>query len=97
MSIISDVTDVIGIKSLADFYVLKNTAKLQEGLAKSQNTINELTARAELTKAQTALAQSLVIDPQKSRAGTIAGIDSKKIIGFGLLFGGAFLAYKWLK
>jgi hypothetical protein len=92
--IFGGVTDTIGIKSLADFYVLKNKLKLEQGLAKSQNTINELVAQTELEKAKN---PNLIVDPTKPKPTTVLGFDKTKLITYGLLAGGAFLVYKWLK
>ena len=62
-------TDYVGvsIKDIADLYVNINQSKLNAGLQKQQNTINQLVAQTELTRQQQKLAESLTVDPQAAQ------------------------------
>lgn len=92
-------TDYVGvsIKDIADLYVNINQSKLNAGLQKQQNTINQLVAQTELTRQQQKLAESLTVDPQAAQRMPAMDFDTSKMMSFALLGVGAFLLYKLIK
>ena len=92
-------TDYIGIniKDIADLYVGINQNKINAGLQRQRNTIDQLVAQTELTRQQQKLAESLTIDPQANKSMSTMGFDKSKMMGFVLLAGAAFAIYKLAK
>lgn len=98
MSLLSDVLgttqDVVGVKNLAEYFTLKNQLEINKGTAKTNNTINELNASADLLRLQNQARQTELAASKASNP--FANIDAKKIGGYALLAIGAYAAFKLL-
>lgn len=103
MSVIDDFLGTVNssVKSVADAYVQINAIKNANGLAKSQNTINELMASTSALRTQTEYAQAQA-ELERARKGDksmfdLSNLSSNKAVQFALVAGGLLLVYKWLK
>lgn len=102
MSVLDDflgtATNTLGVKSIADYFVIKSQIKQAEGLSKTQNTIAELTAATEALRTQTEYQQALN-EANSKRTGNsfFANFDAKSLMPWALVAGGLFLAYKFVK
>jgi len=98
MSLITDILgttqEVLGVKNLAEYFTLKNQLTIDKGVMGTSNTIAQLNATADLLRLQN---QAIQNQTAAANAGSIFGnIDVKKLGGYALLAGGAYLAYKFL-
>lgn len=98
--LLNDTKQVLGVNSVMDIYTQINQAEINKGVAKTNQTIAELNAGAELLRLQNQARQTELLAQQggvfSSGGGLFANMDIKKIGGYALLIGGVFLAYKVL-
>ena len=95
MSVLDDflgtASNTLGVKNIADYFVLKNQLQIQKGLAKSTNTINELTAANSALKTQTEYQKEL------QASSTEKAFNFKSLIPYAIGAAVLYLGYKFVK
>lgn len=81
MSILTDATDILGVRDLFTLYKGINQVKIDNRLADSTNTINELNASATLQRLQNEAIQNQEMLKEQS----FLGEGWQKYAGYGLL------------